>query len=301
MRKAYRSIQLVALALVCCLGLFSTSQAKAAERTVLYEQFTATWCGYCTYSGSALHQMMDEGYNIAVLQIHVGDAYTTAWGNIRDTKYNVSGIPHVVVDGSRNRVGAGSTLQAYNMYTYDYDWRMGIPTYVTVDVTAVETSPNVYQVTTTLTMDADGTAEDMHVHVLETLWQHPGTAYKVTYCVMQGFDTGTITLNPGETQVVQQTLTLSAASQSRPEDVRFVAFAQAPGAGLQEVYNAGQVDYPFSPPCPGDLDGDNDTDQADLGILLGAYGNNGDGDLDGDGDTDQADLGVLLGDYNCGA
>jgi hypothetical protein len=52
--------------------------------------------------------------------------------------------------------------------------------------------------------------------------------------------------------------------------------------------------------CPGDLDGDGDTDQSDLGILLAAYDLNGDGDLDGDGDTDQSDLGVLLADYGCG-
>ncbi len=301
MRKAYRSIQLAALAVVCCSSLFTTSQAVAADRTVLFEQFTATWCGYCTYSGSALHQMMDEEFDIAVLQIHVSDgSYNTAWGNVRATKYGVGGIPHVVCDGSRNRVGAGSTAQAYQMYTYDYGWRQDIPTSVTVDVNAVEIAPNQYEVTATLTMEPDGTAADMHVHIVETLWQNVGTAYKYTYCVMQGFDTGQITLAPGETEVVQQTLTLMPNSQSNVEDVRFVAFAQAPGTGLQNVFNAGQADYPFSVPCPGDLDADGDTDQADLGILLGAYGNNADGDLDGDGDTDQADLGVLLGDYNCG-
>jgi len=53
-------------------------------------------------------------------------------------------------------------------------------------------------------------------------------------------------------------------------------------------------------PCVGDLDGDGDTDQADLGILLASYGNDAGGDLDGDGDTDQADLGILLADWGCG-
>jgi Peptidase family C25/Propeptide_C25 len=54
-------------------------------------------------------------------------------------------------------------------------------------------------------------------------------------------------------------------------------------------------------PCPEDLDGDDYVGQADLGILLAAYGVNADGDIDGDGDTDQADLGALLGMYgqNC--
>ena len=54
--------------------------------------------------------------------------------------------------------------------------------------------------------------------------------------------------------------------------------------------------------CPGDLDGDDDTDQADLGILLadwGCTGGNCPGDVDGDGDTDQGDLGILLADWNC--
>ncbi len=54
------------------------------------------------------------------------------------------------------------------------------------------------------------------------------------------------------------------------------------------------------PGCEGDLDGDGDVDQADLGTLLGAWGAGDGGDLDGDGDTDQADLGVLLGDWGCG-
>jgi predicted outer membrane repeat protein len=54
--------------------------------------------------------------------------------------------------------------------------------------------------------------------------------------------------------------------------------------------------------CPADLDGDGDTDQSDLGILLADWGCQSDctGDLDGDGDTDQADLGILLGDWGCG-
>ena len=56
-------------------------------------------------------------------------------------------------------------------------------------------------------------------------------------------------------------------------------------------------------PCAGDLDGDGDTDLADLGILLADFGCASPGpcpgDLDGDGDTDLADLGILLADFGC--
>lgn len=56
-------------------------------------------------------------------------------------------------------------------------------------------------------------------------------------------------------------------------------------------------------PGAGDLDGDGDVDQADLGILLANYGQSvppgTSGDLDGDGDVDQSDLGVLLASFGC--
>ena len=63
--------------------------------------------------------------------------------------------------------------------------------------------------------------------------------------------------------------------------------------------------YERPPSCPGDLDGDGDTDHSDLGILLGDWGCNDPvngcaGDLDGDDDTDHADLGILLADWGCG-
>jgi hypothetical protein len=56
------------------------------------------------------------------------------------------------------------------------------------------------------------------------------------------------------------------------------------------------------PSCPGDVDGDGDTDLSDLGAMLADWGcHDYDcvGDLDADGDTDQADLAILLADWAC--
>jgi len=59
--------------------------------------------------------------------------------------------------------------------------------------------------------------------------------------------------------------------------------------------------------CPGDVDGDGDTDHSDLGALLGAWGSQpGDpnwlpgADLNGNGVVDHSDLGILLADWGCG-
>jgi hypothetical protein len=80
-------------------------------------------------------------------------------------------------------------------------------------------------------------------------------------------------------------------------------------AGNTTLYSTGgflwpyslSADVDFSSSCEGDLDGDGDTDQGDLGILLADWGCTSGcvGDLDGDDDTDQGDLGILLADYGC--
>ena len=61
------------------------------------------------------------------------------------------------------------------------------------------------------------------------------------------------------------------------------------------------------PECPGDIDGDGDTDHSDLGELLAAWCThegdpnwNPDADLDGDGHIGHGDLGILLADWGCG-
>ena len=50
-------------------------------------------------------------------------------------------------------------------------------------------------------------------------------------------------------------------------------------------------------PCPGDVDGNNAVDLADLNALLAAFGQNSGGDVDGDGDTDLADLNLVLANF----
>ena len=59
--------------------------------------------------------------------------------------------------------------------------------------------------------------------------------------------------------------------------------------------------------CPGDIDGDGDTDHSDLGELLAGWCThegdpnwNPNADLDGDGHVGHGDLGILLADWGCG-
>jgi hypothetical protein len=50
-----------------------------------------------------------------------------------------------------------------------------------------------------------------------------------------------------------------------------------------------------STPCPADLNGDHVVNGADIGLLLGNWGNAGIGDINNDGIVNGADIGALLG------
>ncbi len=55
----------------------------------------------------------------------------------------------------------------------------------------------------------------------------------------------------------------------------------------------------LTPVCQGDLNGDRQTNEADLGVLLAAWQSSPAGDLDGDGQTSEPDLGILLANWLC--
>ena len=87
--------------------------------------------------------------------------------------------------------------------------------------------------------------------------------------------------------------------------LRFIASDEGRDSAIEAAIDDVTVTaYDCPPPCVGDLDGDGDTDHADLGTLLGDWECSGGGcvgDLDGDGDTDHDDLGILLADWECGS
>lgn len=75
--------------------------------------------------------------------------------------------------------------------------------------------------------------------------------------------------------------------------------SNAPDEPVRVVTLTGEV---VETGCPGDLNGDNGVDLADLSLLLSNYGTSSgalpeDGDLDGDGDVDLLDLSLLLSYY----
>lgn len=85
--------------------------------------------------------------------------------------------------------------------------------------------------------------------------------------------------------------------ESREDVVDFVSDVQVLAGGFDSMTI---LDVTLAPPvsrCPSDLNGDGLVDGADLGVVLGGWGQTGPGDLNGDGTVDGADLGLLLGSW----
>jgi hypothetical protein len=64
--------------------------------------------------------------------------------------------------------------------------------------------------------------------------------------------------------------------------------------GIGDESGTGTITVNCAVPCPEDLNGDEQVDGADLGLLLSNWGNAGLGNVDGSGVVDGADLGLLL-------
>jgi len=249
-----------------------------------------------------LRERPDEFISI---QIHSGH---TSWGNQRSSFYNVTGIPVTWFDGVIQRLGASSDQQAYSSYSSAINSRLNVATDVTIDISAVETATQTYDVTATVGIEAGGTGKSMTVILLQVLDYYPTSSdYRYRNCVRQHLGTQTVTLAAGETADVSFTCTLSGLDWTDRRNVKIIAMAQQPGSPApKQIYQANYIAWPIAV-VPGDVNGDGDVDLGDLAELLAAYGTcdgdagyDQDADFDDSGCIDLSDLATLLSNYGTG-
>lgn len=247
--------------------------------------------------------MMDEGQPIIALQFHLSDSYTTGWGNSRANAYGVGGIPDVRIDGTYTYIGAASDSSCYNNYTNAMNARLGVYTDVSISPSYTKVGPQTYRVSADVSIEPGGVGKTMDIHIVQTRDYYPTSADDRYRDCVRNHGKQQITVAAGATETAQVDLNIGA--DAGLENIHFVVFAQEPGSGMNEIYNAAMIDVPESP--AGDVDLDGDVDLADLGILLSAYGSSdGDpnwnpaADLNGDGTISLGDLNILLGNYGAG-
>jgi hypothetical protein len=235
----------------------AASTAPAAERVVICEEFTATWCVYCPPVGLALSAIYDANPNtFSFVQIHGGDAYATTWGNARMSYYGVPGYPTTWMDGVLSRVGQypASTYQS------DFNSRRNAATNLSITTYGEQVSGQTYRVKAYVTVDPGTTARTVRIQMLNVLDHYPtGSHYR--NCFRSAATTQDITVGPGETVLVERNFTFDATSWSRQNDIAIIVFAQQISGG-RTIYNSRTMRWPFPAEPPAWIAGDTNCDGA---------------------------------------
>ncbi|MFO0838178.1 MAG: choice-of-anchor J domain-containing protein [Phycisphaerae bacterium] len=127
-----------------------------------------------------------------------------------------------------------------------------------------------------------------------------GTQYLIQIGDWGSFPGGGLTQFTLTSQIAQGACCLGpGSSPPAPPRTCQIMTSGACAAANGRYQGDGSACTPLHACCWGDLDGDFDCDESDLGLLLQAWQHTAGGDLDGDGDTDESDLGLLLQNWQC--
>ncbi len=117
------------------------SQQVPRERVIM-EIGTGTWCQYCPGAAMGADDMVANGHDVAVIEYHNGDAFTTTASNARNSYYGITGFPTCMFDGILEVGGGSATQSMYSSYLPKYNQRIVIPCDYTASIYGQNTSRN---------------------------------------------------------------------------------------------------------------------------------------------------------------
>lgn len=256
----------IPLAIALC-AIF-TVPAIAAERVVLGEFFTATWCPACHSAGPYVENLIkDYPDTFAVVRYHIDDAYEAPGASPRALFYNVynTGIPWFAYDGLWD-------AWPYTTYKSKFLQRQSVASPMTLEVGAELISGLTYEIQIRAHLEESASARTVRLHAVVVQDRYPvgETYYLDTYRANTG--TNDVYLEPGDTYVEMRTLTFSSSWDIGAMGI--VAWAQQPGSSYPaEVYQAAKDPYPFDALellTPGDLNCDGVIDFGDINPFVAA-------------------------------
>lgn len=286
-----KKILLVIAALLLPLAVF------AADRVVVVEVFTGTWCPYCPGAARGVDDLEDEhpGRVLAV-EYHGGDIFENTEAATRQSYYGsgvVEGYPTAVFDGLLAVVGGSSSGTLFFTYNAKYNQRINVPPPLSISLTKAPDFLSTGTLTATITnTSSSAVSGTVHFTVTEShipyKWQTLDTLDFVERAMLPDASGEPITLAPGENKVLIRTYDINAAWPSFTEDdnIEFGCFVQG---SSKEIYQAGVLDFnaidveegapePFTVNVPGiiaDLGSVNLTLDADCALRLALYDSTG--------------------------
>jgi len=99
---------------------------------VVVEVGTGTWCPYCPGASMGTHDLVENGYNVAVIKNQNGDAYANTYSNARNSYYGINSYPTAKFDGVLTYSGGSNTQSLYSVYLPLVNQRLAIPSAYTI-------------------------------------------------------------------------------------------------------------------------------------------------------------------------
>jgi hypothetical protein len=193
-------------------------------------------------ASSAVSALIDAyPTNLALVEVHLLDSYSTPFGDERRSFYGIGTIPDMRYDG-------GATV-----HSADYETalvaRQAVPTDVTIDLTGVEAGAQTYDFTAHVCVEAGGVGKTVRVYMAQALDHWPVVPPFVTRNTLrEGVVVGDVALSAGQCADLTHTFAFDATSWAQQSDIRVVAWAQEPYAvAPAEVHQARIIAWPFAP------------------------------------------------------
>lgn len=99
---------------------------------VVLEIGTGTWCPYCPGASMGAHDLLEAGYNVAVVKNHNGDPYANTFSNTRNTYYGINSFPTATFDGLNGISGGSNTASMFSSYLPRVTARLAVPSKYTI-------------------------------------------------------------------------------------------------------------------------------------------------------------------------
>jgi hypothetical protein len=185
---------------------------------VVVEIGTGTWCPYCPGASMGAHDLLEGGYDVAVIKNHNGDPYANTYSNTRNSYYGISSFPTAVFDGLTPVAGGSNTQSMFSNYLPRVNARLAIPSKYTITAEG-SLDGNVLSVDVTVSKPEADTNTNVFLRSaitesnIQQNWQGQTELDNVNR-LMSPSATGTaINLNTGESTTVTLTFTLDSAWQ----------------------------------------------------------------------------------------
>ncbi len=137
------------------------------RQMVVMEIATGTWCQYCPGAAMGADDLVQGGYNVAVIENHNGDPYANTTSNARNSYYSPSGYPTAYFDGVLNVSGGSNTTSMFSYYLPKVNQRNAVKTPLSLQIFGEEDREN-YDVTIRIEKLAPLTNQNLVAHLALT-------------------------------------------------------------------------------------------------------------------------------------